>query len=211
MYLLQSWKESLAIFLPNNLMSFLLETLKSTAETFKLFFKYFWWLIILDLVTRSALNLGFFAGVRLSDTQIMALLPYILFLLNIVLVYYMCLIARPSATPKNYLYLVSHSYHFVLVIIVPLLCFLVAILWSNDVASWYIRCYSAMYAQNSFIRSLVLTVIPSLFVVFFLLFWFDSGAAIKSLLQSFVRSIKMVIYNVPFFLVALLLFGAVWC
>lgn len=46
MTLLQSWADSLTLLKPKNFQLFVMVTIKSILEAYKLYFKYFWWLLI---------------------------------------------------------------------------------------------------------------------------------------------------------------------
>jgi len=66
MQLLQSWKESLAIFAPKNFKLFFLVTLKAILETFVALFRYCWAPLLLFLVGSffSVEQLPFWLGSR---------------------------------------------------------------------------------------------------------------------------------------------------
>src|SRR5579862_1571646 len=46
MTLFQSWADSLTLLKPKNLQLFVMVTIKSILEAYKLYFKYFWWLLL---------------------------------------------------------------------------------------------------------------------------------------------------------------------
>src|SRR5665647_1703030 len=50
MNILQSWSHSLTIFKPSSLKLFLLVTLKSIIETYKLLFTTFWWAVCMFVI-----------------------------------------------------------------------------------------------------------------------------------------------------------------
>lgn len=106
---LQSWRESLELFLPNNLSKFLLVTLKTLYEGCFVIFKYFWWLIVLQII----LNLG-------------SIPTYNVISFGIQLLLYFCIIAamRPSVDQKNLFYFLSRIIYYFLFYIVAKILFL---------------------------------------------------------------------------------------
>jgi len=200
MYLLQSWKESLTIFIPKNFKLFLLVTLKSLLETTKTFFRYFWWLIVLELGGPPLLNmLGVFT--KMPSGDVANIVAFLTVFAQTITLFCLYLIARPSVAKKDYAYFKHYSYYVAIVFFIAFVCSLVVQM-------------SLLYARvllgSLLVPLLFLVMLPSALGAFFLLFWFDSDGTIKNLFYSFVRSIKMVLYNYPFCLIASLLFGGMW-
>lgn len=106
MTLIESWMDSLHLLEQKNLQPFAMTTLKSILETYKLMFKYFWWLIGLQLIcfVPSLLSIGsFFIVIGLQQ---------LLFCLT-------CIIARSFMVKKDFVYF--RSYFYSLIYFVPLL------------------------------------------------------------------------------------------
>lgn len=107
MTLIESWMDSLHLLEPKNLQPFVMTTLKSILETYKLMFKNFWWLIVLQLLCFVPPSLS------ISSLFIAIVLQQILFCLT-------CIIARPSIVKKDLVYFRSHLYSFVYIILLLL-------------------------------------------------------------------------------------------
>lgn len=91
MTLVQSWIDSLSLLKPKNLQLFLMVTLKSILETYKLMFKYFWWVLIIQLICYIYLSIQSFFMVAV--------------VLQSLLFFMICAITRPSIVKKNCAYL----------------------------------------------------------------------------------------------------------
>jgi hypothetical protein len=100
MTLIQAWIDSLQLLEPKNLELFAKATLKSIIEAYKLMFKYFWWLIALQLICFIPPFLGigsFFIAIGLYQ----------------LLFFMVCVIAHPSIAKKDFAYFRSQLYNFV--------------------------------------------------------------------------------------------------
>ncbi len=107
MTLVQAWIDSLQLLEPKNLQPFAMATLKSTIQAYKLMFKYFWWLIALQLICfiPSFLGIGsFFIAMGLYQ----------------LLFFMVCIIARPSIVKKDFAYFWSQLYCFIYFILLLL-------------------------------------------------------------------------------------------
>lgn len=98
MTLVQSWMDSLQLLKPKNLEPFVNDTLKSIREAYKLMFKYFWWLIALQLMCYIPLIAHRSPFLSIGSFSIVYQLLFFI----------VCLIARPSSIEKNYAYFRSH-------------------------------------------------------------------------------------------------------
>jgi hypothetical protein len=123
MTLVQAWIDSLTLLKPKNFQLFVMVTLKSIIETYKLMFKYFWWLILLFEICYIPLFLSI-RSVTLS------------FWLLQLLVFAVCAITRPSVMKKDCAYLRSQLYSFIYFAIF-LLC-LPATWWPTAFSAWTI-------------------------------------------------------------------------
>lgn len=99
MTLVQSWIDSLQLLKPKNFQLFMLVTLKSIIDAYKLMFKYFWWLIALYLFCYS------YVFVSLYPIFIAMGLQQLLFFM-------VCAITRPSIVKKDCAYFRSQLYPF---------------------------------------------------------------------------------------------------
>lgn len=184
MKLIQSWAESLTLLKPENFKLFLLVTLKSIIETYKVLFTKFWVIIIFSL----GMDIG--AYHILMRTQELQILPsmqialwFTVFFGATLALMGLCmtifLSARASVGLKNWSYLLSYWRHFIY--------FLFA---------WFV----AMICK-SFL--LILLIYWILFVAFML----DTNGYLKPVGVSFWRSLKMMAYNFPFIVITTALFS----
>src|SRR5579872_3199647 len=110
MTLLQSWADSLTLLKPKNLQLFVMVTIKSIVEAYKLYFKYFWWLLLvmpLFLFVAPDFVVAHYVATH-NDSVTLA---YYLTLLGIATSLYgilflaACFLTRPSILQKDCSYL----------------------------------------------------------------------------------------------------------
>jgi len=213
MQLLQSWKESLLVFKPSNFKLFLMVTLKSIWETYKSLFYHFWWLVIL-LVT-----------VPLHKTAFGLL---ILFGAPLLLVYLILLIARPSVDLKNWAYFAKYILYIIPFLIIvaaifsyydhiyfnrpgsltPFISLSQIIIFIFPVQFQYIVHRDIQLNQVELFIALQLLLSP--FIILFNLFYLDSDKSLRAIVFSFVRSLKMILYNYPACLIIWAIFLLLW-
>lgn len=176
MTLVQAWIDSIQLLKPKNLQLFVMVTLKSIIEAYKLLFKYFWWLFILQLICA-----GLVFSISWYFIIPMVIIPDLLFFM-------VCVITRPSIAKKDCAYFRSQLYYFIYFISLQLIGALVGYLLS--------------YLSNPF--SLVITLKSSsefnLFfpwVVFLVLFFLDAEKNLKNFFVSIWSALKMIIFNFP--------------
>jgi len=182
MNILQSWQSSLALFKPQSLKLFLLVTLKSIIETYKLLFTTFLPLCGI-LVALSFLN-----GWGL--------------LLTILL---LCLIIRPSVLKKDYNYLKRYVFHFIYYVIVLLFIMMVEDMFKISVA-WFVTCFEYHLALSLLMLIIFFVFLTAPLYIFNIFFYLDSDGRFNSLFKSIVRAIKMVIYSMPFVAIVSIVF-----
>lgn len=177
MQILHTWKESFSIFVPKNLKLFLLVTLNAIIDTFTTLLKYWWFLyaILLFLFT-PMLN---WVMVPIVNTMGGVTLFYGIFTFKIafipILIFFLtCLAARPSTWLKNYAYFGRYLLRF-----------------------WYVPFLILFFLMGG------LHKIPLMALLFllYILFLIDSDGAIMSIGWSLIRAIKMLIYNLPLFII----------
>lgn len=199
MQLLQSWKESLSIFKPANFKLFLMITIKSVWETFKKLFKYFWWLMLFYI---------------LIPWQQRPFPQLIMFSILFFIIFFACLIVRPSVKRKDYSYFFEKIPYirFVFLFFIPM--FFMTFIWLG-----ILSILLEFIALNSFLFSYLL-IFPLYFIMvpvatIYTFFILDSeisrdGNFIKKVFKtaglSFWRTVKMVFYNGPFFIISFLVF-----
>ena len=113
-YLLKSWKESLSLFIPKNAKLFILVTIKTILQSYKLILKQLWWLFLISwgLDVLSA---------RYCFISLCYLAPLISWLVTIFCVY---LAIRPSMPRKTLAYYLGHARYFLPFFVITLFIFL---------------------------------------------------------------------------------------
>lgn len=196
MHILQVWKDSLSLFLPQNLKLFSLVTLKSIISTYKIWLTYFGWALILFLGTDfyfPALHVPGFIfvspfGLAISASALLRLFGWFF------LVFTLYLSVRPSLKPKNFTYFTAYAKHFIYFLLVALL-----ITWINLLIVFLIYSGSPTHAYGIGISSLL---------VFFSMFLLDTDGRFVSAEYSVFRGFKMFVYNYPFSAIAGIFFMA---
>lgn len=212
MQILQSWKESLLIFKPSNFKLFLMVTVKSILETYKLLLCYFWWLVLL-YVFFSVLVYAFF----FSDSQILAFL-------FLAIMFVTFLIVRPSVERKGYSYFSKKLLYIGLIgIFYPIIVFLVlffTVLFFSVLGipfPFWLRIILAPFI--GFIAPVFFLFVTPL-SIFYTLFALDSDIDMRAIDsytmriakimkifgEAFFRAGKMVLFSYPFCFVSYLLF-----
>lgn len=102
MTVLEAWKDSLSFFKWQHLKMFLLVTLKSIIDTYKIMFKYWWFLYAILFVIPLTL---IFPPLFILNMPLWSILYVLLFFL-------VCLAARPSRELKNYAYFKGYIQKF---------------------------------------------------------------------------------------------------
>ncbi len=180
MTLLQSWADSLTLLKPKNLQLFVMVTIKSIIEAYKLYFKYFWWLMLLFYLSLFFMT-SIFTSIMLqggSDflihvivySKMLGILPALLYGMLLLAA---CFVTRPSILQKDCQYLRTQYRKIFLywLLLVPLYM---------SYSPWYL---------------------------FFILFFADSEGGFKSFLFSMWNALKMVVYNLPLVLIIGFCFG----
>lgn len=199
MYLIQSWKDSLSLFVPKNFKLFALVGAKTIGQTYWLAFKYFWWVPVLYVLINS--------GVADFDVYGVSLLS----VLGVILVFgweiVVCLCARPSVAQKNYRYFASYLFYG------PGICIGLAIIATAfiAVASGFLFGLNWVGMQNMSvimgIKYLTLVVLMAT-TYFFIFFVLDRTLGLKNWVKSLRNTFTFLWYNIPGVLV---LTGALFC
>lgn len=201
MTLFQAWADSLTLLRPKNFKLFMLVTLKSIVETYKLLLRYWWWLYVLIGIVTYGIESGSFIKIFLhlaphySFNYIYALLIFFQSFFLYVMMFVTYLTVQPSVSQKNFVYFYSYVVHilYLFMSLLGSLVFLASLLFSFSV--------HVKWPWSSFLlRSLFL--LSQIFMPFF---FFDSSPGIKNLIHSAFNSIKMFVFNIPLVLLALVL------
>ncbi len=209
MFLLRSWKESLALFVPKNFKLFLLVTIKSAVETYGFLVYYFWWLMLLVLVfdmgcyyPECVLKGTTWARI---ETTLKLLLLFVLFVL-----------VRPSVPLKNYTYIKQQIRKSLLGFLVIYGFFYMI---RPEIGSFVMNSFSKLLGPSTAFNLLYtllifiyddapLVILPVF--VFSVLFFLDSVGSIKEFFLSVWRGIKMFFFNFPFCLLSIMIVLLIW-
>lgn len=176
MTLIQSWIDSLQLLKPKNLQLFVLVTLKSILEAYKLMFKYFWWLIALQLICY----------------QFVFSAPYIFVIataaIQNLLFFMLCAVTRPSVVKKDCAYFRSQLYPYAYII-----GFLTLMVGIGSLLGVVIS--QEMQLLPVFV-----------WTVFYMLFFLDSEKSIKSFCMSLWYALKMMLFNLPLIMIIYIAF-----
>ena len=192
-HLLRSWKESLSLFIPKNAKLFILVTLKTIIQSYKLIFAHLWWLFLVSWAL-DVINARYFYNI------FFALLPLFAWLITIFCVY---LVIRPSLQRKKFSYYWEKAYYFIHFFIITIFVFFVFFS--------IVKLLSMLAPLNEFqyLSIITLSLMPSplmpLFIspplTFMIFFALDSDGSLKSIFSSIIRGFKMALYNYPFCLI----------
>lgn len=142
MTLVQSWVDSLTLFKPKNLQLFAMVTLKSIIEAYKLYIRYFWWVVL--LIAMCAIAPYF---IQLQDYAFLNVqYKHVLFFVSCwsfeLLFLAACLSTRPSITLKD-----SSYFIFQLKKIVLFWLFMPFFSWSS--ATYYGYIFTVLFFADS--------------------------------------------------------------
>lgn len=212
--LLNSWLSSLKLLNPFRAKLFYLVTLKTIVYTYAIILKKFWWLIGL-----CCLADGLF-GVLISRYGVPSPVDEPLFLIGLVIsigaALFWCLFygisflaCRPSLARKDYRYFMSYWRHFLLFLFVwvclsiVFLCFWAAALLAFSLLKIP---FSSLAVWLSFMAPYIsLLLVSWYYVILALFFSLDCQPKLSEQVKAFYRSLKMIVFNYPFFLVLSLL------
>ena len=187
MYILRSWRDSLSLLAPANLKLFVLVTLKSTFETYKVLFTR--WVPIVTMLSMVGVTyvMWVFVGPNISDLSSVGLF-FLFFLVRSVLAYLQVYIgyaaSRPSIGLKSDAYFLRFWRHTCALMLVPLAIVTVyALIWIGAPA---LRDYEHLMA-------LLMHCVFNIIILFFL----DSDGSLRELCRSVVRALTMIVYNLP--------------
>jgi len=196
MQFFQSWGDSLKLFLPKNFKMFGLVTLKSIGMTYKTWFRYFWWaflaMICVDYLLIS--GLFFFPQILFPVAIIAKFLLFVTLFLTV----------RPSTNKKNYSYYYGYFWHIVWIGILFLLLGILLMIMGMGV---YPRVGILGQLMVAIRQASGLMFVP-LFIILIspaMMFYFDTKGSFRSLVFSCIHTIKMILYNFPFYVVSIIL------
>ena len=190
--LIRSWGDSLKLLAPSSLKVWGLLTLKGLVETYKLLFKYFWWLLV---------SLAVLIYLSLHYKYYTFLVPYSFFVMA-VWFFINLLAARPSIAKKDLRYFVGYwAYGLVALVIASImLAIWLTITMSYQIILQYMSggsSYDVSYYGKyvvEFVGTDILLVKPLLFTLFFLC---DTQLSLRGIFKSIWNGIKLLWYLLP--------------
>ena len=207
MTLIQAWIDSLQLLKPKNLKLFVLVTIKSIIEAYKLMFRFFWWLIPLFFGVFLLLALigpytipNYYGPIEaIGDMNLRWLngnIGPIIDILFTLLFLGMCFLTRPSIMQKDWNYLFTHYRKIIFYWIIYALVYAIfAELFSPE--KMIVWDYPLWYPTFYYISSFIIAV----FQIFLILFFADSVGGLRNFLRSFWNSLKMIIFNTPLIII----------
>ena len=142
MTLVQSWVDSLTLLKPKNLQLFVMVTIKSIIEAYKLYFKYFWWAML--LIAMCAVTPFFFQNQDYFFYNVQY--KHVFFLISCwlyeLLFLAACFSTRPSILQKD-----SHYFYVQLKRIVLFWLFMPIFSWSS--AAYYGYIFTVLFFADS--------------------------------------------------------------
>jgi len=176
MRLVEAWKNAVTLFYPGNFKLFILMTIRSVVEAYKILLHYWWWLLVL------------MSGATLFKCGNTEFSFFLLIILNYIFIFAFSLATRPSLKKKNVTYFSSYLPLFLPTFMgflgIKLFEVLLAKIIGINMDQWQpvrLLVKSFSYATQ----------------IFFIFFFLDSDHTIRQLLQSLFRSVKMTFYNYP--------------
>ena len=198
MTLFQSWADSLTLLKPKNLQLFVMVTIKSIIEAYKLYFKYFWWLLIIFLASSLGPNFQY----TITNYTSFSLLLFFFYAFGVSLFYRIpllavCLITRPSILQKDCSYFCTQFKKNFLWLCMDFLISIVTILCFMGIMKALPPAHFFQFSILISFLSLLLSFFQWSFNVFCVLFFTDTDGGFKNYFLSLWAALKMSIYNLP--------------
>lgn len=196
MNLFVAWRDSLTILQPKNFKLFFLVTLKSMVDTFKVWIKYFWWLILIQWAS-PGLWFRFFGSSFLFFYAMWLNFFNLLFLVSILLA------ARPSVAIKNCAYFRSYIWRIIYILPVSIPMHIGADYLMHTMFRPYVS--EATTLTLGLIATTLLIGILNwsvkVYIINYALFVLDTDGSIMQTLKSLLYAAKMIAYNYPFYII----------
>lgn len=210
--LLVSWGESLKIFSPKNLLQFLSATATTIVQAYRVWLKYFWWLLVANVVLAFAVAVSP-VPVPLGGVSLELLVWFAKLYLHVasrfLLVFTLYLSVRPSIEPKTLSYFLSY-WHYCAVYAVFYVVASLGLTYFNNLFYTLQLPHAVFYAYVHVIQNIFMIhpMVGSSYMahfqysspvfIFLTLFYLDSRGGVGDLIWSVWRGIKMLVYNLPF-------------
>lgn len=204
MTLVQSWIDSLTLLKPKNAQLFIMVTIKSIIEAYKLLLAYWWWLI--GLIVVCYLLPIIFPMQMWVGAVLFSVVPFVL---HQMLFLAICFVTRPSIMKKDWSYFgIQYKKIIIYWLGLPILMVLLSaplgailttfVLFLNSISTYWLILPISLYWL----------LLPTYLVwgVFLVLFFADSSGGPKNFLFSVWNALKMIIFSLPLLLVVGILF-----
>ena len=185
MQLFQRWKDSLKLFIPRNFKLFSLVSINTAVKTYSVWLGLFWPLFVVSLLSDAFSIFPFRVGpVYLSGSVLVSIVSKFLLLMTLFLS------LRPSTKRKLYAYFGDYLPHITIL----------AVIFFVKSFLFYVFVGVGIYPTDLFAP---LFLIP---MTVFMLFYLDARGSFKDLIMSGFRSLKMLWYGLPFYLILVFVF-----
>lgn len=191
--LLQSWRDSLLIFVPKNFSLFFLVTVNNALRTYRHLLFYFWWLIIMQVLVQPFILFSLLAYVKVSPEMMHSVARGIQMVIASLWLSAVYLCVRPSVLQKSIEYFSQYFFS------IPYLIgwtFLLFFLHSYFFIPLIVKVPFALVIVGWIFWLYVISV-----AVLFAFFLLDERITIVNALQALRRAVLMSWYNVPALLV----------
>lgn len=199
MTLVQSWIDSLALLKPKNAQLFIMVTIKSIIEAYKIMFHYWWWLIGL-LVACYILPIVFPAQMLFARLSV-SIIPFVLYQMLFLAI---CFATRPSIMKKDWSYFgIQYKKVIIYWLSLPIL------MWVLLNPFGTLLTHLVFYLTGISAYLLILPIMMYWFFVclslsgsiFLVLFFADSSGGPKNFLLSAWNALKMIVFSLPLLLI----------
>jgi len=185
MQLFQSWRDSLKFFAPGNIKLFGLLGLNTTIKTYEVWVWLFWPLFVVGIVA------DVFQGPEFKIGPVDTSLGFLISLTTKFFLFMtLFLSVRPSTRKKTYRYFFGYGLHAL---------FIGALVFAKTFMFQAVTGFGILGA-DLFVLSLF-SPLYAVGITFAMLFYLDSHGGFVDLVFSWLRALKMILYNLPFCLI----------
>jgi hypothetical protein len=191
----ESWLESLRLFLPRNLKLFLLATLNAVRQSFTIIV--FFMLALVPIISFAFILMRFVATDIFGSLLNAAILFSITICLSSIWTWGLVLAIRPSVNKKNVKYFLNRLVYLPYFFIFQIFLFAVYLL------IFYLYEVNLMIVTDSYRKSHLINIACFIFGLFLI----DQKASIKNMFFAIQRTIKMIFFNIFFFILTFIIYA----
>ena len=192
----QSWIESLKLFLPDNFSKLFLVTIKTTRDSYYYLFTYFGWAILLEAIIEYS-DMG---GLISFLFQLTGILLRALIFFGI-----LCAI-RPTIEQKKISYFLNKIKNYFLLYLIGAFL-LQGILFLTLI---YLFVSQKQYDFHASYSTWILDYMVNFILIFYTLFLIDNRLSFGAIIYAIIRSLKMLVYNLPFCGIVAVIMGFIY-